>query len=86
MRRRRDLEPSYAAGVVRRVISVKIVILAIVWALFVSAVIQFGQLLQDGGFDKHPTGATALLVVCGFLAGGCYSLTRLYLRERREDR
>ena len=44
-------------------ISVKIVILVIVWALFVSAVIQFGQLLRDGGFDKHPTGATALLVV-----------------------
>ena len=67
-------------------ISVKIVILVIVWALFVSAVVQFGQLLRDGGFDKHPTGATALLVVCGFLAGWCYSLTRLYLRERREDR
>ena len=70
----------------RRTVPVKEILLAAVWILFVSAVIQFGGVMNDGGFDKHPTGAMILIVLCGFLAGGCISLTKAYIRVRREDR
>lgn len=53
--------------------------------LFVGAVIRVGILLRDGGFDKYPTSLMVLFVVCGFLAGGCISLTKAYLRERRGE-
>lgn len=55
-------------------ISVKIVILVIIWALFVSAVIQFGPAAPGRRLRQAPDRcATALLVVSGFLAGRCYS-------------
>lgn len=64
---------------------VRLVILGGVWMLFVGAVIRVGILLRDGGFDKYPTSLMVLFVVCGFLAGGCISLTKAYLRERRGE-
>lgn len=59
------------------------IILTVVWVLFLLSVADLWAVSNAGGFSTRPTTMTIVLVVAGFLAGGCISLTRAWLRQRR---